>query len=64
MKTCTINLCIRHELKQFDVKDDKNNENEEDDLYEIPTSSKLPDKLPDGCRFAVSNVTLLLYHGG
>lgn len=45
---------------QFDVKDDKNNENEEDDLYEIPTSSKLPDKLPDGCRFAVSNVTLLL----
>ena len=38
---------------QFDVKDDKNNENEEDDLYEIPTSSKLPDKLPDGCRFAV-----------
>jgi hypothetical protein len=45
---------------QFDVKDDKNNENEDDDLYEIPTSSKLPDKLPDGCRFVVSNVTLLL----
>jgi len=45
---------------QLDVKDDKNNDNEDDDLYEIPTSSKLPDKLPDGCRFAVSNVMLLL----
>lgn len=37
---------------QLDVSDDK--DNDEDNFYEIPSSSKIPDVLPDDCLYVVS----------
>lgn len=46
---------------QLDVSDDK--DNDEDNFYEIPSSSKIPDVLPDDCLYVVSygDIMYILY---